>query len=241
MSLHRFYCPNITRPVTELTGPEYEHLSKVLRLNSGEEIELFDGNGTLAKALIKEKSKKAAIIKITEISQVNPPENSRIILAVSIAKGQRFDWLLEKAAELGIDRITPVIFERTVRHPHNPAILDRWTRITVSAGKQSGSIFLPVIDLPLSLPEALDTLLQRYANAQIIFGSPSNKTESVLNFSSIGKDIIVFIGPEGGLTDDEITLLKSNKAKPLRLTQTILRTETAALAFASILTTQRDI
>jgi len=240
MSRHRFYCESIKKPVTELTGSEFEHLSKVLRLNSGQDVELFDGLGTLARAVIKEKSKKSAIIKINEITRAEPPENNRIILAVSIAKGQRFDWLIEKAAELGIDRITPVIFSRTVRCPHNPKIIERWTRLAVSAAKQSGRIFLPIIDSPLLLTEAIEILQEEYDRAKIIFGSIDEKADSLLKSSWSGSDIIVFVGPEGGLTDDEQDLLKSKGAKPVHLTATILRTETAALVFASILTTQRD-
>ncbi len=240
MSIHRFYCENIKKPVTELTGSEFEHLSKVLRLSSGQDVELFDGLGTLARAVIKEKSRKSAKVKITEITKSEPRENNRIVLAVSIAKGQRFDWLIEKAAELGIDRITPVIFERTVKSPSNPKILERWMRLAVSAAKQSGRIFLPAIDNLLSLTEALDRLRQQYEKAKIVFGSTGERAESILQCGLSGQDIIVFVGPEGGLTDDERDLLKSKGAEPVRLTATILRTETAALVFASVLTTQRD-
>jgi len=240
MSRHRFYCESIKKPVTELTGSEFEHLSKVLRLNSGQDVELFDGKGLLAEATIKEKSKKEAILRIIRTTQYKPRAEGRIILAVSIAKGQRFDWLIEKAAELGIDRITPVIFERTVRCPSNPKVLDRWTRLAVSAAKQSGRIFLPVIDNPLLLTEALEILQEQYDKAKIIFGSIDEKSDSLLKSNWSGSDIIVFVGPEGGLADDEQDLLKSKGAEPVRLTTTILRTETAALVFASILTTQRD-
>ncbi len=240
MSRYRFYCPDIVEPVTKLQGPEFEHLSKVLRLGSGEEVELFDGKGLLAEATIKEKSKKAAILRIIKTTQHKPPADGRIILAVSIAKGQRFDWLIEKAAELGIDRITPVIFERTVRCPSNPKILERWTRLAVSAAKQSGRIFLPVIDSPLPLAEAVGILQERNEKARVIFGSVDERADSLLTSCWRGTDVIVFVGPEGGLTDDERDLLRSGGAEPVHLTNTILRTETAALAFASILAAQRD-
>lgn len=240
MSRYRFYCPDTIELVTKLEGPEFEHLSKVLRLNSGQDIELFDGRGLLAEATIKEKSRKAAILRITKKTQHNRRAEGRIILAVSIAKGQRFDWLIEKATELGVDRITPVIFERTVKCPHNPKILGRWVRVAVSAAKQSGRIFLPIIDSPLLLTEALGKLQTEYDRAKLIFGSIDEKGENLLNCSLGDSDIIVFVGPEGGLTDDEQDLLKSKGVKPIHLNETVLRTETAALVFASVLTTLRD-
>jgi len=240
MSGYRFYCPDILEPISKLQGPEFEHLSRVLRLDSGQDVELFDGRGLLAKATIKEKSRKAAILHIIRTTQHNPPADGRIILAVSIAKGQRFDWLIEKTTELGIDRITPVMFDRTVRCPHNPKILDRWTRLAVSAAKQSGRIFLPIIDIPLPFTEALGILQEQYDRARVIFGSVDEKGDNLLHCCLSGTDIIVFVGPEGGLTDDEQDFLKSKRAEPIRLTKTILRTETAALVFASVLATQRD-
>jgi len=240
MSRYRFYCPVIIEPITKLQGPEFEHLSKVLRLGSEQDVELFDGRGLVAEAMIKEKSRKAAILRIIRKTQHNPPADDRIILAVSIAKGQRFDWLIEKTTELGIDRITPVMFERTIRCPHNPRVLERWMRLAVSAAKQSGRIFLPIIDNPLPLTEAFGILQEQYDKAGVIFGSVDERADNLLGCCFSGTDIIVFVGPEGGLTDDEQDLLKSKGAEPVRLTATVLRTETAALVFASILTTQRD-
>jgi 16S rRNA (uracil1498-N3)-methyltransferase len=239
MGLHRFFCQDIVEPVTELTGSEAHHLSRVLRLGQGQQIELFDGNGILAQATIKEIRKDKAVLHIDEMMTNSPPDSPRIIIAASVAKGDRFDWLLEKCTELGADRITPVIFERTVKHASNPQIYQRWKNIVVSAAKQSKRIFLPVIDRVNIFPGAFDMLKKQYPEATIIFGSLNKDDKSVFE-CFCDDEMIVFIGPEGGLTDNEIDILKSNGAFAIRLTETILRTETAAISVCSILTALRD-
>jgi 16S rRNA (uracil1498-N3)-methyltransferase len=250
MGQHRFFCERIVEPVTELTGTELHHLVRVLRLSEGQEIELFDGKGVLSKATIKEICTRKALLQINETTIYNPRTSGRIILGVSVAKGQRFDWLLEKCTELGADRITPVIFGRTVKQAANPEVAERWKKIAISAAKQCKRIFLPCIDSPFFFPAAVDMLKKQYPKAEVIFGSlrgldmklshPLNEQDkSVLDCVGIG-DVIAFVGPEGGLTDEEIKILMSSGAEPVRLTDTILRTETAAISICSILTALRD-
>jgi 16S rRNA (uracil1498-N3)-methyltransferase len=240
MSQHRFFCEKIIEPITELVGTEFHHLNRVLRLSKGQEVELFDGNGIIATATIKEVHTGKAALQINETKIYNPPTDSRIILAVSVAKGDRFNWLVEKCTELGADRITPVIFDRTIKQAANPKVGQRWKNIAISAAKQCKRVFLPCIDGPLVFPEAAEMLVKQYCNAKILFGSPDERDTSISDCYNGTDDIIAFVGPEGGITDEERMVLISNDAIAVRLTDTILRTETAAVSFCSILTTLRD-
>ncbi len=240
MNLHRFYCGVINRPVAELSGAEARHLAQVLRLAAGDKVELFDGKGTVAVAVIEIASGKKVTLQIEDWKVFERPK-SQIILTVSVAKGERFDWLIEKCTELGVDGIVPVLFERTVKQPKNPKIVERWNNIAMAAAKQCRRVFLPQIDKPLVLAEAIESLKKDYLQAQLLFGGLSENSKSVLQCGFAGKDVIAFVGPEGGLTDEEEMLLRENGAKEVRLTDTVLRIETAAVAFATILVLQRDI
>jgi 16S rRNA (uracil1498-N3)-methyltransferase len=240
MNVHRFYCEKITEPASELAGPEARHLASVLRLQKGQQVELFDGRGTAGMAVIKTITDKMIILDVTSLQVFPQRTTGRIILAVSIAKGERFDWLVEKCTELGIDRLCPVLFERTVKSAAGSQIQQRWKRLAVSAAKQSGRYFLPVIDSPASLTDVLNTLRMDYPLAGIILGQPQLDALPIIRYPFNGRDLIAFVGPEGGLTDGEKSLLIKTGASPVHLTGIVLRVETAALAFASILAAMRD-
>jgi 16S rRNA (uracil1498-N3)-methyltransferase len=167
-------------------------------------------------------------------------DKPKIIIASSIAKGERFDWLISKCTELGVDRICPVIFEWTVKQAKGETILKRYENLTIAAAKQSQRIFLPRIDNPCPFTESLSALQKELPGAEILFGSPSSKASPLIgqNFAA-QKDTIAFIGPEGGMTEQEEQLLREAGGREVRLTDTILRIETAAVCFASILAAER--
>jgi len=240
MPLHRFYCNPISEPTTELAGAEAHHLASVLRLGTGDKVELFDGAGALATALISAIRKNKVTLRLENIQRIAPAKSCRIIIAASVAKGARLDWLIEKCTELGIDRICPVIFERTVKHPENPRNVERWTNLAISAAKQCKRLFLPQIDAPMSLKDALKTIKNDYPTRRLLFGCPLPDSPALVAMHLGSADVAAFTGPEGGLTDDEIRLLNDDGAQPVRLTDTILRVETAAMAFAAILASKRD-
>lgn len=240
MELSRFYCPSIAVPVTELTGPEAHHLASVLRLGKGDRVELFDGAGKLAAATVQAAGDNKVTLTVEGMEAFPPRQNARIIIAASIAKGERFDWLITKCTELGVDRITPVVFERTIKQPKNPKVVNRWNNLAISAAKQCRRLFLPVMDNPRPFADVLIALKRGYPAGRFLYGYPSPDCPPLVNYPFGADDVIAFIGPEGGLTDEEITFLRNNGAVAVRLTDTILRIETAAVAFASILAAQRD-
>jgi 16S rRNA (uracil1498-N3)-methyltransferase len=231
-------------------------------LTAGERVELFDGNGALAQVVISDITRKAVTLQVDKIHSEPARTSGRIVIAASIAKGQRFDWLITKCTELGVDHIAAVIFERTVKLAKGTSTSDRYDKLAIAATKQCGRIFLPKItgpaDLqqtlallkndypharitgPADLQPTLSLLKNDYPHARIIFGALNPQAESVVELARDGKDIIAFVGPEGGLTCEEENLLKSAGACQVRLTDTTLRIETAAVAFAAILCANRD-
>lgn len=240
MALHRFYCNSIDGPAVELEGTEAHHLA-VLRLGAGDKVELFDGLGGLAKAVISGIRKNKVTLQVEDVQRIEPKRFRRIIIAVSVPKGERFDWLIEKCTELGVERICPVIFERTVRQPANPKALDRWVNLAMSAAKQCRRLFLPQVDPPMNLQVAIESIKTDSPSCRLLAGGVSGDCEPLAGQSFGENDVAAFIGPEGGITENEETLLKSRGVQFVRLSETILRTETAAIAFASVLAAQREI
>ena len=237
--MNRFYCENIVGNTIELVGDEASHLINVMRLKAGDQIELFDGKGTLAQAVIAGTKKKSAQLQIENIDTTPPRTEKRVIIAASIAKGQRFDWMISKCTELGTDHIVPIICDRTVKLAKGSKAGDRLSKLALSAAKQCKRLFLPTISQPQKLTEAIGNLKADYPDARLIFGG---LTANTVPISSIPTDCdtIAIIGPEGGFTDQEHNFLTENAAIPIKLTDTVLRTETAAVTIASILCTQRD-
>jgi 16S rRNA (uracil1498-N3)-methyltransferase len=239
MDLVRFYCNPITKPSVELSGLEAHHLSSVRRLTKGDKVELFDGAGTLAVTTIAAVSSKKVSLQVDEIKVIPRPSKTEIVIAVSIAKGSRFDWVIEKCTELGADRISPVIFERTVKQPKNPDITSRWNNLAIAAAKQSHRVFLPQIDKPAALTDVIKALKKDFPKGRFLLGSPSAEVSALTNQPLSGNAVIALVGPEGGLTEQEQTFLKDTGVQSVRFANNILRIETAAVAFASILAVQR--
>jgi 16S rRNA (uracil1498-N3)-methyltransferase len=229
----RFYCESI-EPVSVLDPDESNHLSRVLRLPVDAPVELFNGKGTLAKGVVEQIQKKRVTVRVTDESPPNPSGRGKIILAVSFAKGHRFDWLVEKCTELGTDHIAAVQFERTVKSG-SAAALRRLSKITIAAAKQSGRLFLPELSGPAKLTETVEYLNTRYTKNTLFYGSPDAKPLRQAFHSPLENNTIVFIGPEGGFTQHEIQYLQSLRAIPVSISPHILRVETAAAAFCALL------
>lgn len=238
----RFFYSPITEGLMTIEGQEAKHMLRVLRLNIGEKVEFFDGQGTLAYGTITDTGKSSLDIDIENVSQIEPNHpQCPVIIAASVAKSDRFEWLISKCTELGVNKVYPMTCERTVKQPGNAKKLaERYHNLVVAAGKQSLNLHLPEIAQPLSIADIINETHAKYPNANLLIGSPDDSAGKIIDTFSPAVANIAFIGPEGGFTDQEIELLKAVGAKEVRMTQTILRIETAAIAFASILCTMRD-
>lgn len=228
----RCYCQDI-QSESILDAVESGHLCRVLRAQEGTAVELFDGKGTLASGTVLRSNKKEAVIRVHQIDRHAPSDAPRLILAVSFAKGQRFDWLVEKCTELGVEHIAAVQFERTVKLGRNTA-LERYRKISLAAAKQSKRLFLPKISGPEKFPVTLDFLIGQYPRHSLVYGDPRGMSLSDLPVDKTGQDCIAMVGPEGGFSDLEIGLLKEKGADGVMINNNILRIETAAVAFCAI-------
>lgn len=242
----RFFCDDISQPITVLQGSEARHLGSVMRLKQGDRVELFDGEGSLARATVVSAGKNKAELSVEKIERYPRPESGRIILVVSLAKGQRFDWLIGKVTELGVDGIVPTIYKRTVKLGGGKSLLERYRNLAISASKQCRGLFLPEIHEAEDFYGVVERLREELPGAKFITSSLADDAVSLFDhnrtgsFFESGCDKVVFIGPEGGLTSEEEEHLKSQGAVGVRLTKTVLRVETAALAISSVLTIARD-
>jgi len=233
----RFFCESINTE-SVLDPVESHHLCRVLRAQKGTPVELFDGNGTLAEGTVERIDKKYALIRCQTITQTPAAASGRIAIAVSFAKGQRFDWLVEKCTELGADHIAAVQFDRTVKLGNDTA-MERYRKISVTAAKQSKRLFLPVVSGPAKLQATLNSLRNQYPDSQILYGEPDSPF--LIEHPSIheNRDRIVIVGPEGGLTENEKHQLDQAGVMGVSISRNILRIETAAVAFSSILCANR--
>lgn len=236
----RFYCESINAGSVEPDQVELHHMTGVMRVKPGERVELFDGQGTVAQAKAVSTGKKSVSLEIIETVKIPPRQTSRITILVSVAKGDRFERLIAGCTELGVDIIVPTIFSRTVKQPKGRNSIDRYRKIAIASSKQCRRAYLPQISEPLDFPTALAECVKDKAGAEIIFGSLTAGAESIVDCTFEDKDVCVFIGPEGGLTESEEKMLIDSGAKPVRLTGTVLRIETAATAAAAFLTIRRD-
>lgn len=236
MRIPRCYCENIqTESVLDAT--ESGHLCRVLRANEGTVVELFDGKGTLATGCVLHSDKKKATVRVDKIEKLQPCNSARLILAVSFAKGQRFDWLVEKCTELGVDHIAAIQYEHTVKLGKANA-MDRYHKIAITAAKQSKRLFLPQITGPEKLEPTLDSLNQLYPDSVLVFGDPNGKRFRETFLKADQRNRIVAIGPEAGFSEREIEHFKKLSGSGILINKNILRIETAALAFCAILSAE---
>jgi 16S rRNA (uracil1498-N3)-methyltransferase len=228
--LPHFYLPAIPAEGESMSLPEdtARHIGQVLRMLNGEEILLTDGAGTLAKAKLTDVSKKMVIVSIGRRRGHHKPLFG-LQLAIGFTKNaSRNEWLLEKAAELGVSRIIPLICERGVKERIRP---DRWQTILVSAMLQSQQCFLPLLEAPMKLEELLEERVAQRLIAHCMSSDPDRLpiTEALKS----GLETQLLIGPEGDFSASELTLAKATGAVPVSLGTNRLRTETAALSAIS--------
>ncbi len=193
-------------------------IKDVLKINIGEEVVLCDGEGKAVIATLRQMDKKD--IKFSVIKLL-PPKNigRNVVLCAAILKRDNFEWLLQKAVEVGVDEIVPLISERTVKIGSNEK---RWQKIIKEAAEQSERQTLPKLHSTLSFKEAL-----KIKNGKAVLFDPSG--ESFAKVNTTENMLTVFIGPEGGWSDSEIKQAKEAKCEVANLGETILRGETAGI------------
>jgi len=233
MARRRFFVEAVHRGHAQITGPDAHHLTRVLRVEAGQKFEISD-NSNLYLAEVESARKDLVSFAIIEPLDVTQPV-LRTRLFVSLIKFERFEWMLEKATELGVERVTPLETDRSEKGLEQAARkrLPRWNRIAREASEQSRRARLPAIDSPIRLGEALRcTADYRYALDEasvrpILSAIPAEVQRDA--------QVLLLAGPEGGWTERERAGIAAANWTPVSLGDTILRAETAAIAALAIL------
>jgi 16S rRNA (uracil1498-N3)-methyltransferase len=226
MSERFFVEAPITGNVATLTGDEAHHLSRVMRAAVGDELVLFDGSGAEFSARITQVGKSAALVQIIERREIDREGKCRLTLAAALPKGERQKWLVEKATELGVFRIVPLITERGVAQPVEAALV-RLRRAVIEASKQCGRNRLLEIAEPA---DAAAFFAAAPEGTVRLLADPSGMPLTSVAHAAV---LIAAIGPEGGFTPAEVAAAAECGWQLVSLGKSILRVETAAIAVAS--------
>ena len=219
--IHRLYYTKPIKKNVVLDREESRH-AKVLRLKIGEEVEIFDGKGTVSKGKIKV-SGKAVKVQIFETKK-EKREKPFVELWTAVPKGERGDWLIEKATEAGVDKIVSIIFKRSIVIPKKQKI-ERWKKIATAASAQSKRAYVPEILESIEFNKAM-----KKVDGQLLICSKDGKKICDV---TLKEKVILLVGPEGGFSNEELEQLK--KYDKIKLNENILRTETAGVIGVGVL------
>jgi 16S rRNA (uracil1498-N3)-methyltransferase len=228
MRLHRFYI-DAKLPDSgafEVKSAELAHQWKnVFRLKAGDGVILFDGSGSEFHGTLVSCGKDSAEVTITSREAKDVSSMPKMTLFAAVLKKNMFEWVSEKATELGVSKIVPVLAERSEKKNLN---MDRLRKIVTEASEQSGRVTLPEIAEPVTLEEALAS-----ADMPLVAFHLSGETFDAKKHA-VGKSFGALVGPEGGWSDAEVALFKEKNIPVVSLGVQVLRAETASVAVASL-------
>lgn len=217
-----------------IEGDAANHIARVLRLEPGAPLTVFDGRGGEYSARIEALRKSAVIIEVQARSPSSRESSLSLTLAQGVSRGERMDWVVQKATELGVSRIIPVLTERTVVKldaRQSERKLAHWQGVAVAACEQSGRDRIPDIVAPLPLHDFLRDIDPQTTRLLL---SPTG-TQRVTDLKAPERRIVVLIGPEGGLAETEQRAAIGAGFLAVRMGPRVLRTETAAVAALTLL------
>jgi len=226
----RIHTPSVHLGEVPLAEEQAHHARKVLRLKDGATVELFDDAGNLATGILRFRGTNDACVQVQKIS-LPPDIGLSLTVAAAIPKGERADWMIEKLGELGVAAFIPLAAERSVVLPEGRNKHERWGRIAKESAKQSHRIGTMRIGTLTSVEAAV-----RHIDAIGWVCSTEQDATPLLRMArSLPKSLTIFVGPEGGWTEDELTAFAGAGIASVQLTNTTLRIETAAIAAAALL------
>ncbi|RAJ16203.1 16S rRNA (uracil(1498)-N(3))-methyltransferase [Olleya aquimaris] len=220
-----FYNPDVLSNSKQFTFPKEEskHIVKVLRKQVGDFLNITNGKGYLFKAKITVAEQKNCVVNIIEAS-LQKPTNYKLHLAVAPTKmNDRYEWFLEKATEIGVTSITPIICDHSER---KVVKTERFQKIIQSAMKQSLNCYYPILNNPIAYKDYIN---QDFSGQQFIAHCEELDKKSLKSQLQPNKEVTILIGPEGDFSVKEIEKAIQNKFIPVTLGDTRLRTETAAI------------
>ncbi|MFT7386779.1 MAG: 16S rRNA (uracil1498-N3)-methyltransferase [Candidatus Endobugula sp.] len=244
MHIPRIYIPQAFSEHTslELDKAAMHHLVTVMRMKVGHQFMVFNGrpvDGVYGEfvATLSHVDKKKAQVEVGKFSLARTEPSLRIHLGACVIKNDRMDWLLQKATELGVTEITPLFSQNTdVKIPAEriEKKVEHWQKIVVNACQQSGRVTIPVIHAPQVLDTWLPLLSERHCKLILHPYVPPYSFDA-LSASKKPSKLALLVGPEGGLSEQEVSLAIANQFSGMRLGPRILRAETAPLVAMSIL------
>ncbi len=225
-----------------LEADEARHLRDVLRLNRGDEVFVFDGEGREFRCVIEDCGRQGATLSIGGGVEPARPESSlQLTLAVALLKGEKFDLVVQKATELGATHIVPVVTKHADVRLRDEADagrrVARWRRIALEACKQSGRARVPEIDAPIACEALIKSVASDSGQWRVMFAERggSGLARTIENLQAQPHAVTALIGSEGGWTDEEIQLAQAAEWSIVTLGGRTLRAETAAIAVTALL------
>lgn len=231
MRLSRFF---VETPLSlgshQLPETQAHYLGRVLRLAVGDQVQLFDGSSNEFIATLAQISKKSVTVEISQVLQGQADSPLHIHLGQGLSRGERMDWAIQKATELGVNEITPLFTERCevrLNDERAEKRLAHWQQVAISACEQCGRSSIPKIHPPQLLN---DWLQHTQADLKLIL----HPVAEPLTSHDKPQRLAFVIGPEGGLTDNEIAQAQANQFQAARLGPRVLRTETAPVVAITV-------
>jgi len=234
MQLPYFYIDQIAETGSTITLNEEtsKHVINVLRMKQGEQLHLTNGKGTLLTVEIVNDHKKRCEV-IIKTTNYQPTSTIKVTIAISLLKNaSRFEWFLEKATEIGVMEIVPLLCDRTERQHFRK---ERMEAVLISAMLQSRQCWLPELHEPLKYGEYLNAVPDSSDHQKLIAHCDELNPRNNLSAIKVFNHSTILIGPEGDFSIDEIQLALKNKFIPVSLGETRLRTETAGIVAAALL------
>ena len=229
MNLPYFYEENIQQPTYILSEETSKHCVKVLRMKEGAQLQLTDGKGSLFTATIINANKKNCEVSIGVVS-FEQRATSRVSIAISLLKNpSRLEWFMEKATEIGVSEIIPLICDHTEKQNFR---FDRMRNILISAMLQSQQTWLPQLHQPKKIIDLID---EDPEGLKLIAHCDEDEKRSITDLDRSHKNKLILIGPEGDFSKEEIRIALAKNFIPVSLGNTRLRTETAGIVAAAYL------
>jgi 16S rRNA (uracil1498-N3)-methyltransferase len=229
--------PLSAQPELELEPAPSAHIARAMRMGQGDALTLFNGRGGEYAAVITAVSKKAVTVEIGEFRNTELESPLAIHLGIAISRGERMDWVIQKATELGVSRVSPLLTQRTevkLKGERADKKIQHWRQIGIAACEQCGRNQLPLIEPLQALPEWLAATKDE---TKLVLHHRALRTEPA-NTEHKPTRVSLLVGPEGGLSELEISLAELAQFQALRLGPRVMRTETAPLAAIAILQSQ---
>ena len=232
----RIYLPEMTADADTITMGDSaaRHLVRVLRLRAGDEFSVFDGRGTERRACLLKTGKKEAIAELHETIEVHAESPLKVTLLQGICRGERMDYVIQKATELGVSTIRPVVMARCVVKPdpsRTEKRLAHWTSVAASACEQCGRAVVPEVTAPVAFGDAIAETDQQ--DMKVLMDPGTGHPPGELSPAPDG--VTVIVGPEGGMEQGEIAAASDAGFSATRLGPRVMRTETAAVAILAVL------